>query len=57
MGAIGAFMGMGMAQNAGGAQANGLFGMGAAPQNAAPTRAACCSRPTARPTLTRGEAA
>lgn len=28
MGAIGAFMGMGMAQNAGGAQANGLFGMG-----------------------------
>ena len=39
MGAIGAFMGMGMAQNAGGAQANGLFGMGAAPQNAAPAAA------------------
>lgn len=28
MGAIGAFMGMGMAQNAGGAQATSLFGMG-----------------------------
>lgn len=31
MGAIGAFMGMGMAQNAGGAQATSLFGMGGAP--------------------------